>query len=166
MTEQTMHDDASSHRAASTARPAKRAGSRAHAADAPPLPSERSFGWLFVVVFALGGGYALYKSVAHAQSIATGLWIAAAVLAVVTMVVPHWLAAPNRAWFALGHALGRIVSPIVLGVIFFVLIAPIALAMRLAGRDALQLKRAAGRASYWRVRTPAGPDPQSYRNQF
>jgi len=66
---------------------------------------------------------------------------------------------------ALGHLLGRIVSPIVLGLIFFVLITPVALFGRVAGRDPLRLKPRAI-SSYWVKREPAGPTPDSFKNQF
>jgi hypothetical protein len=68
-------------------------------------------------------------------------------------------------WMALGHLLGRIVSPIVLGLIFFVLITPVALLGRIAGRDPLRIKPRAI-SSYWINREPAGPAPDSFKNQF
>lgn len=61
--------------------------------------------------------------------------------------------------------LGKIVSPIVLGIIFFLLISPVALVTRAFGRDALRLK-AAETGSLWITRTPPGPDPESFKNQF
>lgn len=75
------------------------------------------------------------------------------------------LAPLNKAWAALGQILGRLVSPIVLGLIFFCLITPVALIGRVAGRDPLRLKTRAD-TSYWIKREPSGPAPDSFRNQF
>ncbi len=130
---------------------------------ATKLPSERAFGVLFTVVFALGGAYTLYKSLSPIVSVA--LFSAASLLLVVTFVVPKWLSPFNRWWFALGILLGRIVSPIVLGIIFFLLITPVALVTRMFGRDELKLKKQ-NVTSHWVERNPVGPGPDSFKDQF
>ena len=84
---------------------------------------------------------------------------------ILTLLAPQWLRPFNRAWFLLGELLGKIVSPIVLGVIFFLLITPVALVGRLLGRDELRLKRKPVN-SYWVDRTPPGPEADSFKNQF
>lgn len=127
-----------------------------------PLPSDRSFGTLFTVVFALAAGVGWW----HGKSWApwtTGLGLATLLA---TLVVPAWLRPFNRAWMTLGEWMNRIVSPIVLGLIYFVLFTPLAYAMRLVGRDALRLRRDRQAASYWIDREPPGPDPKSLPNQF
>lgn len=68
-------------------------------------------------------------------------------------------------WAMLGHALGRVVSPIVLGVIFFLVLTPIAVFGRLAGRDELRLK-ARQRDSHWIEREASEPSRTSFKNQF
>ena len=78
---------------------------------------------------------------------------------------PKLLDPLNRAWFALGYFLGRIVNPVVQGAIFFLLITPIALLMRAAGRDALGLRRTDA-ASYWVERTAQSRDSSSFKNPF
>ncbi|NQY99023.1 MAG: hypothetical protein HRT82_17865, partial [Henriciella sp.] len=65
----------------------------------------------------------------------------------------------------LGYLIGRIVSPIVLGVIFFILMTPIGVVQRLFGRDELRLKPQ-NTNSHWKVREPAGPEPASFKQQF
>ena len=87
-------------------------------------------------------------------------------LVVLALLAPRALAWPNRAWFALGMLMHRIVSPVVLGAIYFLVVTPIAFAMRLAGRDPLDRRREAAKASYWKDRVPPGPKPDSFRNQF
>lgn len=70
-----------------------------------------------------------------------------------------------RSWMVFGDFLGRVISPIILALIFFVLITPVALLGRIAGRDPLRLKPRAI-SSYWVKREPAGPTPDSFKNQF
>lgn len=127
------------------------------------LPTERAFGFLFATVFAGLGIYGYYKgwdSVAIFATLASSV-----VLMLTTFFAPKALAPFNRAWFHLGQLLGKIVSPIVLGIIFFGLLTPIALVSRLFGRDELKLKPRTV-ASYWMERTPPGPAPDSFKNQF
>jgi len=120
----------------------------------PALPSNRSFGWTFTVVFAL---IALFQP-----------WIAAlaAVTALVTLTRAQWLAPLNRAWMAFGAVLHRVVSPVVLGLIFFGVFTPVAYVMRLAGRDALARRFEPRLPTYWIDRDPPGPPDGSFRNMF
>ena len=62
--------------------------------------------------------------------------------------------------------LHRLVSPIVLAIIYFLVITPYGLVMRLAHRDPLKLKLEKHMASYWVRREPPGPAPDSMSNQF
>jgi hypothetical protein len=120
----------------------------------PALPSNRSFGWTFTGVFALGA--ILYP------------WVIAlaAATALVTLARSQWLAPLNRAWMALGAVMHRVVSPVVLGIIFFGVFTPVAYVMRLAGRDALARRFDAQLPSYWIDRDPPGPPDGSFRNMF
>lgn len=125
-------------------------------------PSNRSFGLLFTVVFALASGYLSWKHLAG-----YGWFLAAAGLTLlVTLAAPDWLAPFNHAWMKLAELLNRIVSPLVLGLIFYGIFTPIAWGMRLAGRDALNRHWEAQSSTYWRDRDPPGPDPDSLPNQF
>jgi hypothetical protein len=129
----------------------------------PAPPSERSFGILFAVVFAGAACWLAWHG--HRGWAVAGLAAAVAV-ALLAFLAPRALAAPNRAWFQLGMLLHKVVSPVVLGAIYFLVITPIALAMRLSGRDPLERRRDPQRASYWKDRDPPGPPPDSFRNQF
>ncbi len=129
----------------------------------PKLPSERSFGFLFTVVFAGLGAYYFYKGWAQSACVT---WLAASLaVGLVTLCAPRMLAPFNKAWFLLGQLLGKIVSPVVLGIIFFCLLTPIAVITRLFGRDVLRLKRQAV-SSFWVERIPPGPASDSFKNQF
>ena len=127
------------------------------------MPSTRSFGLLFTLVFAALASYAYFM---HWQR---AVYVTAASLSIITIAVtllaPKLLSPFNRAWFLLGEMLGKIVSPVVLGVIFFGLLTPVGLFTRLFGRDELRLKKRES-SSHWVEREPAGPPPESFNNQF
>ena len=127
-----------------------------------PLPSNRSFGTLFVVVFALLGAYGWWRGSAF-YGFALAL---SAVTLVLTLAKPDWLAPANRAWMKLGELLNRIVSPIALGIVFYGVLTPMALVMRLIGRDAMQRRFDPSAGTYWIERKPPGPDPSGLPNQF
>jgi hypothetical protein len=124
--------------------------------------SNRNFGIVFAAVFAIigllpmihGGGLRLWSLM-----IATAFAIAA-------FAFPGVLAPLNRLWMKFGLLLHKIVSPIVLGVLFFVVITPMGVVMRLFGKDALRLRRAPQATSYWIDRDPPGPRPESFVDQF
>ena len=129
------------------------------------LPSERSFGLLFGAVFAL---LAAYGWVFKGWSLVIVLALLGVAVAFVLLgfVAPKVLRPLNWLWFQLGQLLGKIVSPVVLGAIFFLLLTPVSLVTRLFGRDELRLKRKARQTSYWLERAPPGPEPESFKNQF
>jgi hypothetical protein len=87
-------------------------------------------------------------------------------MAVVTLTRDSWLTPLNRAWMKFGELMGRVVSPIVLGAIFFGVFTPFGVVMRLFGRDAMCRKWDAAAPSYWVKRDPPGPADDSYRNMF
>jgi Saxitoxin biosynthesis operon protein SxtJ len=122
----------------------------------------RSFGLLFAGVFALIGLLPLmFGGAAHPWAIIlAGLFLLSA------LAFPGALAPLNRLWLRFGLLLHRIVSPVVLGIMFFGVITPIGLVMRLLGKDPMrvQLDKAAG--SYWIERTPPGPAPETFKDQF
>jgi hypothetical protein len=126
------------------------------------LPSNRSFGWTFTGIFVIAGAYGLWRGGAALS----WLLAAAALTAVVTLTRETWLTPLNRAWMKLGELMGRVVSPLVLGVIFFAVFTPVGVVMRLFGRDAMCRRFEPARPSYWVKREPPGPADDSYRNMF
>lgn len=124
--------------------------------------SDRSFGLVFAAVFVVIALWPLW----HGAGLRWwSLGVAAAFVAV-AMAVPRVLAVPNRLWMQLGLLLGKIVSPIALGILFYLVFAPLGLLMRLVGSDPLKLKRDAAANTYWVEREPPGPPPTSMTNQF
>jgi hypothetical protein len=130
----------------------------------PTLPSERRFGSLFTAIFVVLGVYGyFYKGWTAGTSV--GWLIASVAVGLVTLLSPRLLAPFNLAWFKLGELMGKVVSPLVLGAIFFMLITPIGLLGRLFGRDELRLKRGVV-STYWIERDPPALSPDSFKNQF
>jgi hypothetical protein len=126
------------------------------------VPSNRSFGWLFTVVFTLVGSYSLWQH-GSLYPWAFGL---AGLTAAVTLIKPDWLAPLNRLWMRFGELLHRIVSPVILGLIFYAVFTPVAFVMRIAGRDAMKRQFEPGSSTYWIDRDPPGPAADSFKNQF
>lgn len=127
----------------------------------PELPSNRAFGLLFATVFSVLALYLWWKGKPYILTFIVGMFFFVA-----GMFASHWLTPLNRAWMGFGYLLHRIVNPIVLGVMFFGLITPFGLAMRIFRGDPLKRKYEPGTASYWIQRTPPGPPPESFPNQF
>jgi hypothetical protein len=126
------------------------------------LPSNRSFGWTFTGIFVLAGLYGAWRGGPEL----TALLLLALATAIVTIMKDSWLTPLNRAWMSFGELLGRVVSPVVLGAMFFVVFTPVALLMRAFGRDAMYRRFEPAAKSYWVRRDPPGPADDSYRNMF
>lgn len=124
--------------------------------------SDRSFGFVFAAVFAIIAVWPLW----HGQALRWWALAVAVGFALVAVVVPKVLALPSRLWLKLGLLLGKIVAPIALGILFYVVFMPIGLLMRLLGKDPLKLKREPSATTYWVNREPPGPPPTSMTNQF
>ena len=122
----------------------------------------RAFGAVFVVAFALIGLWPLWK---HGG---VRLWalVIAGVLLVVTIAAPALLALPNKLWMRLGALLHRIVSPVVLAVMFYGVVTPIGMLKRATSRRDFTWRRGGGGDTYWKRRDPPGPKPDSLTHQF
>lgn len=126
------------------------------------LPSNRKFGYFFTGVFAVAGLYFGFKDSTTLSYAFFGL---SALFLIVTLIKADLLLPLNKLWMGLGFLLGMIISPIVLGVIFFVLFTPIALVTRVFGRDELRLKLKE-RQSHWKIRTTDAAQEGGFKNQF
>ncbi len=126
------------------------------------VSSDQSFGIVFTLVFLAVGTW----TVSGGQS-EGWLFLASAVLFfIVAMARPSVLGPLNRAWMKLGLLLSRVANPLILGVVFFLILTPIAVIRRLLGKDSLHLGSKPGLESYWIDRTPPGPKPGSMTKQF
>jgi hypothetical protein len=124
-------------------------------------PSDRSFGITFAAIFALVALYPLpFGGAPHLWAVPV-----AAAFAALAWLRPALLAPLNRTWLRFGLLLHRVVNPVVMALMFFAVVTPFGLAMRLFGRRPLAEIDPSAR-SYWVERTPPGPEPASMRKQF
>ena len=127
-----------------------------------PESSERSFGLVFAAVFTIIGCWPFW----HWEPPRWWALAIAAVFAVVAMTRPQVLHPLNRVWLALGRLLHKIVSPLVMGFIFFAAVTPTGWIMRLRGKDLLSLKRQPDQKSYWIRKQPSHPETETMKHQF
>jgi hypothetical protein len=134
------------------------------------MGSERSFGVVFAVVFALIGVWPAVTlgwrprfdpDLLRWWSLA----VAAAFLAV-ALAYPPLLRPLNRLWFRFGLLLSRVMTPIIMGLLFVLTVVPTAIVMRLRGHDLLRLKLDRQAKSYWIMREPPGPARDTMQNQY
>jgi hypothetical protein len=125
------------------------------------LPSNKKFGFFFTVVFLI---IASYFFLSDRILISYVFFVFTAILLLITFINEHALLPLNKLWMRFGHLIGTIISPIVLGVIFFGIFTPYSLLMRLFGRDELKLKLVKSR-SYWKLRIQSLP-LTNFRKQF
>ena len=120
--------------------------------------SNRSFGIVFFVVFLLVSLYPLINgdNVRFWSLAISGIFL------ILGILNSNLLSPLNKIWFKFGILLGRIISPIVMGIIFFLVVTPIALIMRLLRKDLLNLKYNDNQ-SYWIEKS--GPKSKM-KNQF
>jgi hypothetical protein len=124
--------------------------------------SDRSFGFALFAAFSIVGLLPLFWG----ENPRWWALIVASVLLLAALVFPPTLAPLNRAWAKVGLLLQRLVSPIVLGFSYFLVITPLGLIMRLLHRDLLRLRSDPAARSYWIERIPPGPSPESLRDSF
>jgi Saxitoxin biosynthesis operon protein SxtJ len=124
--------------------------------------SDRSFGLVIASFFLVVSFWPLIRG-------GPIRWWALGIAAVFMVLALLWTAALaplNNLWTKLGILLYKIVNPIVMALLFYMTVTPIALLMRMLGKDPLRLRRDPDAASYWIHRTPPGPTPESMKNQF
>lgn len=127
--------------------------------------SERSFGLLFGAVFGVIG---LFPLLDGSLTLAFVRWWAIAVAIAFVLLAtlrPSFLVTPNRLWRGLGIALGRVMNPLIMGLMFFVILTPVALVKRLFWGTSFPLKPDASKESYWTT-VDSPEDGTDMKNQF
>lgn len=132
--------------------------------SAIPLPSNRKFGIIIGAILMAFG--TVPWLLGRSQELNLILLIMGGALFLLGLVVPAILAPLNYGWMKIGLLLGAIVNPLVMLVMFLVAFLPIALILRAARRDALQLKRKQGTESYWNERSAEAAGTGSLTDQF
>ena len=122
------------------------------------IGSNRSFGIVFFIVFLLISIYPLINN----ENIRIWSLVVSLIFLVLGIINSNFLLPLNKLWFKFGIFLGKIISPIIMGIIFFLVVTPIGLIMRLFGKDVLNLKLSDYK-SYWIEKT--GPK-NKMKNQF
>ena len=107
--------------------------------------TERGFGLIFATVFVIIGLYPVLQG----QDIRLWAFIIALIFLFFGIFLPKALIVPNKLWFKFGILLGAIVSPIIMGIIFFLTVTPTGMIMRLLGKDILNQKINKTIKSYW-----------------
>ena len=129
-----------------------------------PIGSERSFAVVFSIVFAFIGLRPLLGDGAARR------WaiVVAVVILLVGLVIPRLLVVPNRLWCRLGIAIGAVMSQVVMAIIFFLVITPTGLVMRLVRRVSTKDPRFpdASKSTYWMLRGQGENPMGSMRNQY
>lgn len=106
--------------------------------------TEKSFGILFFFVFMIIAFYPILNS----EKIRFLLFIPAFIFLILAYLKPNLLKPLNLAWVKLGEILGRVLAPIVMFLLFFIIVTPIGLLVRLFGKDLLKIKFTKD-DSYW-----------------
>ena len=122
------------------------------------LPSNRNFGIVFFIVFLIISFYPLIFD----REITKWSLVISIIFLILGLLNSKILSPFNRLWFKFGIFLGRIISPIIMGIIFFLVVTPTGLLMKLLGKDVLNLKYNINK-SYWIEKN--GPKSKM-KNQF
>ena len=121
------------------------------------LPSNRNFGIVFFIVFFI----IAFLPLLNQNEIRYWSFFISVVFLFLAIIKSEILTPLNKIWFKFGIVLGKVVSPIVMGVIFFLVITPIGIFMRLIGKDLLNLKKTKNQ-TYWNKKVNAS----SMKKQF
>ena len=122
------------------------------------LPSNRSFGTVFTIVFLIISFWPLSKG----EDIRYWSLIISLIFFVLAIINSKILTPLNKIWMKFGFLLGKIISPIVMGFIFFFVVTPTGIIMRLLGKDLLNLKKN-NQNTYWIKKDNKN---NSMKNQF
>ena len=122
------------------------------------IGSNKSFGIVFFIVFLLIAIYPLINN----DELRIWSLVVSIIFLILGLINSKVLTPLNKLWFKFGLLLGKVVSPLIMGIIFFLVVTPTALIMRIIGKDLLNLKFN-NKKSYWIEKT----DPKSkMKNQF
>ena len=124
-------------------------------------PSDRSFGFVGAAAFLFFGLWPLR----HGRPVRLWCLALSGALLVITLVRPSLLRQANRLWMQLGLLLGKVMNPIVLGLLFYLVFTPCALVLRWMGKDLLRVRWEPAAKTYWLPRD-AAQDRSNMTDQF
>lgn len=123
------------------------------------ISSNKSFGLVFFVIFIIIALWPLLND----GNIRVWSIIVSIIFLILGLLNSKILTPFNKLWMRLGALLGIIVSPIVMGVVYFGIITPIGLIMKLFGKDVLNLKLDKNKKTYWTLKKKI---PSKMKDQF
>ena len=126
------------------------------------LPTDKKFGFFFSFLFALAS---IYSFIVNLHVAFLTFLILSVAFFVLASLKPELLHILNKAWMKFGFLIGTIVSPIVLAILFFCIISPFAILMKVFGRDELNLK-VKEKESYWCIGSSVDQGSGTFDNQF
>ena len=126
------------------------------------LPSNKTFGYFFSAIFLLGAIYFFYQNELIVGSVLGALSF---IFSLLSAFKDRLLLPLNKLWMRFGVLLGKIISPIILAILFFAMFAPIAIGMRLFQRDELRLK-SLNYDSFWKFRDQDRHNHNPFTQQF
>ncbi len=109
------------------------------------ISSNRSFGIVFFLFFLIVSLWPILNE----EQIRIWALIISLIFLVLGIINSNILSPLNKAWFKLGILLGNFISPIVMGIIFFLVVTPIGIIMRISGKNLLRLNRKKIKNTYW-----------------
>ena len=124
--------------------------------------SDRSFG------LVMAGAFAVVTALNAWHMGRIWPWTAglAALFLIAAWLKPAALNPLNRVWLKFGLLLHRVVNPVIMALVFYGTVLPTGLVLRAMGKDLLRLRREPEAESYWIVRAPPGPAPETMKDQF
>lgn len=111
------------------------------------LPSNKKFGFLFILIFSLVNIYT------YVFDLYIWFWISLLLnlfFIICTLIKPSILTPFNKLWMKFGYLLSKIISPIIISLIFFIIFTPVSLFFKIIGRDILEIKT--NKKSNWKTR--------------
>ena len=122
----------------------------------------RSFGVIIGIIFLLVAGFLFYR---EKESFQTFLYIAGAFIGF-GLIIPIILKPIYIVWMTFAVILGWFMTRVILSLLFYVIITPIGVVLRIFGKDFLEIKKESVQGSYWNQRDSNLEKNQNYEKQF
>lgn len=113
--------------------------------DVVKIGSEKSFGFTFGTIFLFFGSL----PIAYQHSPRVGAMVLGFLFILVSVLKPAIFRVPNRIWFRLGLLLNRVVSPLILAILYYLVFTPVGLILKLFKKDILNLRIDKSQSTYW-----------------
>ena len=127
--------------------------------------SDRAFGCTVGGMLMLIGATKAFVAGAI-SSVVCLIFASGALLLLLGIVAPSRLSALNRLWLKVGTAIAKVVNPIILALLFFLVVTPMAFFMRIVGKRPLRLAADRTATTYWIEREPPAGEESSMKRQF